>query len=38
VHACPCCVAHMVIIEVFEGVCPPRRRSSGNVAIRIDTS
>ena len=40
VHACPCCGAAMVIIEVFEGVCRPRRRprSTASVVIRIDTS
>jgi hypothetical protein len=38
VHACPCCGARMIIIEVFEGVCRPRPRSAANVAIRIDTS
>lgn len=38
VHACPCCGARMVIIEVFEGVCRPRPRPASNVAIRIDTS
>ena len=38
VHACPCCGARMMIIEVFEGVCRPRRRSTATVEIRIDTS
>ena len=38
VHACPCCGARMIIIEVFEGVCRPRHRSTANVEIRIDTS
>ena len=38
VHACPCCGARMIIIEVFEGLCRPRRRSTANVEIRIDTS
>ena len=38
VHACPCCGARMIIIEVFEGVCRPRHRSRANVEIRIDTS
>ena len=38
VHACPCCGARMIIIEVFEGVCRPRPRSTASVEIRIDTS
>ena len=37
-HACPCCGARMIIIEVFEGVCRPRHRSTAHVEIRIDTS
>lgn len=37
-HACPSCGARMIIIEVFEGLCRPRRRSTANVEIRIDTS
>ncbi len=37
-HPCPCCGARMVIIEVFDGVCPPPPRSKGHVEIRIDTS
>jgi len=36
---CPCCGARMVIIETFDGVCPPRyRQSPGPTLIRIDTS
>ena len=37
-HPCPCCGARMIIIEVFEGVCRPRHRSTATVEFRIDTS
>jgi len=36
---CPCCGGRMLIIETFDGVCPPRyRQSPGPTLIRIDTS
>ena len=35
-HPCPCCGAHMIIIERFERGCSPRTRPAGS--IRIDTS
>lgn len=37
-HACPCCGARMIIIEVFDGVCPHPPRRNCNVPIWIDTS
>ena len=37
IQPCPCCGGRMIIIEIFDGICPPRRRPSP-VSIRIDTS
>jgi hypothetical protein len=38
-HPCPCCGAHMIIIESFERGCQPKHQSSpGRTSIRIDTS
>ena len=38
-HPCPCCGAHMIIIERFERGCQPKYQSSpGRTPIRIDTS
>jgi hypothetical protein len=40
VHPCPCprCGARLIIIETFEGVCPPRPSQSVTKVARIDTS
>lgn len=41
VHPCPCprCGARLFIIETFDGVCPPRPRSSPRApTARLDTS
>jgi len=37
IQPCPCCGGRMIIIEIFDGVCPPRHRPP-TVSIRIDTS
>jgi hypothetical protein len=40
VHPCPCprCGARLIIIETFEGVCPPRPSQPVTKVARIDTS
>jgi hypothetical protein len=35
-HPCPCCGGRMIVVEIFQRGCAPRRTS--NIEIRIDTS
>ena len=40
VYACPCprCGARLIIIETFDGVCPPRPHRPTTAEMRVDTS
>jgi hypothetical protein len=37
-NPCPCCGGRMIVIEVFERGCEPRRRPTAVAPVRIDTS